>query len=78
MDTTQNQETENNVNVKEYNHFMKWFTTTHPDLAEKYSRNISLSSQMGSGIIVHNGYALTKDEHDMLQRVVKEYHTPDK
>ncbi|HTD92963.1 MAG TPA: hypothetical protein VK644_04095 [Chitinophagaceae bacterium] len=64
--------------TKEFEDFMEWFSKTHPDLFEKYARNIDIPFQEGGGVSVNNKYKLSTEEFDMLTKVARSYYSDGK
>ena len=60
--------------TQEYNDFMEWFKLNHPELYEKYGRNIAVPFQEGGGVTVNNSFKLPNDEYEMLLKVANTYY----
>ena len=60
--------------VKELNEFLKWFKENHPELHEKYSRNIKIPMMIGGGVGVSNDFKISDEEHKMLLKVANQYY----
>jgi hypothetical protein len=59
---------------KEYTDFMKWFKENHPEVHEKYGRNISVPMQEGGGVTVTPSYKITQAEQDMVTNIARQYY----
>ncbi len=59
---------------KELDNFMGWFKNNHPDLHEKYGRNIDLPFKPDGGVGVNNNFRISHEEHQMLIGIAKTYY----
>lgn len=59
----------------EYNEFMKWFKENHPEMFEKYGRNITVPFQEGGGVGVNNNFKISNDEHERLLSIAQTYYS---
>jgi hypothetical protein len=64
--------------IIEYDNFMKWFKENHPDLHEKYGRNIRIPFQIDGGVCISPDFKISQEEQDMLLEIAQKYYHPDK
>ena len=60
--------------TKEYQDFMVWFKEKHPELHEKYGRNIGVPFKIGGGVSVNTSFKISNDEYEMLLKVAHTYY----
>ena len=61
---------------KTYNDFMEWFEINHPDLFQKYARNITVPFQSGGGVGITMNYKISTEEHKMLYEIARTFYHP--
>ena len=62
--------------TNEYNNFMKWFKENHPEMYEKYGRNIDVPFQEGGGVAVNNSWKISEEEHEAISKIARTYYHP--
>lgn len=60
---------------KEYQNFITWFKENHPELHEKYERNIDFPIKTGGGVTINNSFRISEEEVVLLNKIVKSYYS---
>ena len=60
----------------EHQRFIAWFQETHPEIHEKYARNIDYPLNEGGWVTVNNSFRISPKEVDMLKAIVRSYYNP--
>lgn len=58
---------------KPLNDFLKWLELNHPEVLKKYSGNFNIPVEGGDSFSVNDNNKISRDEYEMLCRIVDSY-----